>query len=203
MNKRSLQASPTGQARAKQAIERKGWTQEYLAIQAGLSTRNSVWKFVTGRPIERNIFIELCFQLDLDWSEIAALPQNQPNSAVTELNFSKNLDEVLIEIKQSLQEEIQNQWSNLESSFDLTRSLRLEQIYTSVNILPRLSNQQWLEISDLQNELIKSDRVSLNGNQQKTIPALDAVSTYPKSIVLGKPDSAKTTFLKYLAIQGD
>ena len=60
MNTRSLKASETGQARAKQAMLCKGWTQDYLATEAGLSTRNSVWKFLSGRPIDRNIFRGSC-----------------------------------------------------------------------------------------------------------------------------------------------
>ena len=60
MTKRSLKTSEIGQARAKQAMLRKGWTQDYLATEAGLSTRNSVWKFLSGRPIDRNIFRGSC-----------------------------------------------------------------------------------------------------------------------------------------------
>ena len=78
MTKRSLKTSEIGQARAKQAMLRKGWTQDYLATEAGLSTRNSVWKFLSGRPIDRNIFMELCFQLDLEWQDLADLPQSTP-----------------------------------------------------------------------------------------------------------------------------
>ena len=66
MAKRSLKASEAGRVTAKKAFERTGWTQEYLAYQVGLETRQSVWKFFSGRPVDRNIFIDLCFQLDLE-----------------------------------------------------------------------------------------------------------------------------------------
>jgi predicted NACHT family NTPase len=66
MLKRSLKASSTGLDRAKRTFQLKQWSQEYLAAQVGLSTRNSVWKFFAGRPIERHIFMDICFQLDLD-----------------------------------------------------------------------------------------------------------------------------------------
>ena len=74
MAKRSLKASPPGIDKAKKAFERIGWTQEYLAAEVGLSTRQSVWKFFSGKPIERHIFIDLCFQLSLDWQDIADSP---------------------------------------------------------------------------------------------------------------------------------
>jgi predicted NACHT family NTPase len=51
MAKRSLKATPEGQLQAKRAFERTGWTQEQLALEVGLNTRQSVWKFFTGRPI--------------------------------------------------------------------------------------------------------------------------------------------------------
>ena len=74
MAKRSLKASPLKIDKAKKAFERIGWTQEYLAAEVGLSTRQSVWKFFKGKPIERNTFIDICFQLNLDWQEIADSP---------------------------------------------------------------------------------------------------------------------------------
>ncbi len=74
MAKRSLKATAEGSMIAKRAFERTGWTQDYLAAEVGLSTRQSVWKFFSGRPVERHIFIELCFQLDLEWQAIADLP---------------------------------------------------------------------------------------------------------------------------------
>ncbi|MEM1426470.1 MAG: NACHT domain-containing protein, partial [Cyanobacteria bacterium P01_H01_bin.130] len=74
MAKRSLKATTEGIALAKRAFERTGWTQDYLAAEVGLSTRQSVWKFFSGRPIERHYFIEICFQLNLDWHDIADIP---------------------------------------------------------------------------------------------------------------------------------
>ena len=74
MAKRSLAASVSGQAKARQALDRSGWTQEQLALEVGLNTRQSVWKFLTGRAIDRHIFIDLCFQLNLDWQDIANFP---------------------------------------------------------------------------------------------------------------------------------
>lgn len=53
MAKRSLQASAEGIRKAKQAFRRKGWTQEYLAGEVGLETRQPIWKFFTGKAIDR------------------------------------------------------------------------------------------------------------------------------------------------------
>ena len=74
MAKRSLKASLNGIKIAKSAFERKGLTQNDLAAEVGLSTRQSIWKFFSLKPIEKNVFIEICFFLDLNWQDIADLP---------------------------------------------------------------------------------------------------------------------------------
>jgi predicted NACHT family NTPase len=74
MVRRSLQASHIGIQQAKRAFARKGWTQENLALEVGLKTRQPIWRFFSGRPVERHIFLEICSILELNWREIAADP---------------------------------------------------------------------------------------------------------------------------------
>ena len=74
MVKRSLQASSAGVQRAKRAFTLKGWTQEHLAEEVNLKTRQPIWRFFTRQPVDRQIFIEVCNILDLDWREIAKDP---------------------------------------------------------------------------------------------------------------------------------
>ena len=108
MAKRSLKVSDHGIARAKQAFERKGWTQEYLAAEVGLSTRQSVWKFFTGKPIDRHIFIEICFILDLDWQEISGLSET-PDLSKPVGNFEYSQAQELITFKEQYNDLIENQ----------------------------------------------------------------------------------------------
>ncbi|PZO38203.1 MAG: hypothetical protein DCF19_17190 [Pseudanabaena frigida] len=74
ISKRSLKASPAGIKLAKQQFDYKGWTQEYLAAEVGVKTRQPIWRFFAGKPIERYTFFEICSILDLDWQEIAHKP---------------------------------------------------------------------------------------------------------------------------------
>ncbi|MBD2188269.1 hypothetical protein [Pseudanabaena mucicola] len=39
----------------------------------GLKTRQSIWRFFAGKPVERYTFFEICERLDLDWQEIAII----------------------------------------------------------------------------------------------------------------------------------
>jgi predicted NACHT family NTPase len=153
-------------------MTRRGWTQAYLATEAGLSTRNSVWKFLSGRPVERYIFMELCFQLGLDWEEIADLPPGEDNLANVDDDIATeagdrpatetaaphhhpNLEETYLAVKTKLRHQFFKQYGRVQSSFNLTQQFALDDIYTDLSLLPHLSHQQWLEIDDLQGSLLQ------------------------------------------------
>ena len=203
MAKRSLKASSTGIPQAKRAFELTGWTQEYLAAEVGLSTRQSIWKFFTGKPIERHIFIDICFQLNLDWEDIADLPQNPKSSSSNNAARIDNLPfEQLIPIaKERIQGQIKAQCATVQSFFEYAQPLKLDDIYTNLNLLTNLTNQQWLEISDLQGNGNHSERLEFSNKNLQSISALSAFNNHDKLVILGKPGAGKTTFLKHLALQ--
>ncbi|MEH1844571.1 MAG: hypothetical protein V7L25_06090, partial [Nostoc sp.] len=60
MVKRSLQGSFSGIQKARKAFAYKGWTQDNLAFEVNLKTRQPIWRFFSGRPVERHTFIEIC-----------------------------------------------------------------------------------------------------------------------------------------------
>ncbi len=39
-----------------------------------LKTRQPIWRFFTGQPVDRQIFLEICSVLELDWHEVAIEP---------------------------------------------------------------------------------------------------------------------------------
>ncbi|HEY9881667.1 MAG TPA: NACHT domain-containing NTPase [Leptolyngbyaceae cyanobacterium] len=86
---------------------------------------------------------------------------------------------------------------------DMEQPIGLGEIYTSVNILEKLTGRRRLELSDLLEGFDPTDfdRVGLGCITEKRVPGLDAVQRYQKLMVLGKPGAGKTTFLKYLAIE--
>lgn len=203
MAKRSLRSSNTGIVKAKLAFESQGWTQESLASEVGLSSRQSIWKFFTGRPIERHIFKEICFKLDLDWMEIADLPKEQlPDRQNQEIEENVGIEEWVQRMRSRNRDRLQSQCNALQSSFDLTQPL-LSQIYTSVNLLPHPSSQRWLEISDLQNVQTEVTRLDFTQIEGSTIPGMEIVGKHNKLMILGKPGSGKTTFftIRSLAMQ--
>jgi predicted NACHT family NTPase len=202
MVRRSLQASHIGIQQAKRAFARKGWTQENLALEVGLKTRQPIWRFFSGRPVERHIFLEICSILELNWREIAADPPDE-FSDPTEIAQAPVLDiDVLVQqVREQRYEKIQDQCGILQL-LDMGYPVAIDDIYIDLNILEDIPSQQWLDISNLQNlKPTEFDRFGLGEVEQKQIPGMRAVETYSKLRVLGKPGVGKTTFLQHLAIQ--
>ncbi|WP_013324625.1 NACHT domain-containing protein [Gloeothece verrucosa] len=201
MGKRSLKASTRGTQIAKEAFEKKGWTQEQLAEAVGLSSRQSVWKFFTGRPIERHLFKEMCFQLDLTWEEIADLPQGEKPSTQEDQSINDlGVEGCVNLLRLQLHEQIQTQCNTLQSPIALTQPL-LEQIYILTRIIPQPSNQRWLEVSDFQDSNASFERPILSHLNQEAVSGMDIIAQYERLMILGKPGAGKTTFVQYIALQ--
>jgi predicted NACHT family NTPase len=204
MVKRSLQASPLGIQKAKRAFALKGWTQDNLAAEVNLKTRQPIWRFFTGQPVDRQFFMEICSILDLDWREVAIDPPAEfPEPGERTEMVALDIDNLVQTVRSQYRDTIQNQCGILQL-LDISRPVNIDDIYVDVNILEELTSQQWVEIDDLQNlELADFNRVGLGAIEQKQIPGMQAVETYSKLRVLGKPGVGKTTFLQHLAIQCD
>lgn len=200
MVKRSLQASLSGIQQAKRAFAFKGWTQENLAGEVGLKTRQSVWRFFTGQPVERQVFQELCAILDLDWRAIAVdppatFPEPGAIAPVVDINA------LVRQVRSQRQDKIQDQCGTLQL-LDVSRPAKLDDLYVDVNIMEEIPSQQWLELADLQRFTPKEfDRFGLGDASQTQIAGIKAVEIYSKLRVLGKPGAGKTTFLQHLAMR--
>lgn len=199
MAKRSLKASATGIKQAKKAFSYKGWTQENLAEELNLKTRQPVWRFFTGRPIERYNFIEICEILGLDWREIALDPPEDFPEPETQTAIK--IDALVKKVRSQRHLKIKTQCGTLQL-LDTNRPVDLEHIYIDVNILQEIASQQWTDISNLQNPTAQEfDRFGLGQTSQSQISGMSAVQANSKLRLLGKPGCGKTTFLQHLAIE--
>lgn len=78
----SLAASEPGIQLAKLALKRRSLTQKALVNERGIASWSTVNRFFNGKPINRNIFIDLCNELDLNWEEVVI----QPNEATDQVS---------------------------------------------------------------------------------------------------------------------
>ena len=209
MVKRSLKASEEGIIKAKKAFELRQWSQEYLAAEVGLSTRNSVWKFFSGRPIERYIFIDICFKLDLDWEDIADLPnfsdskkglKKYSDNVTNKDNLSKEDDAKLEQFRTQLRGQIQAQCGSIQTWFNINQYLPIESVYIDLKALTSISNQRWLDLSEFTNISLQSRNSTLSPLEEKTVDVIDIANKHQRLILMGKPGSGKSTFLQHLAL---
>lgn len=205
MGKRSIQASNEGIRKAKQAFKRKGWTQENLASAVGLETRQPIWKFFTGKPIDRQAFNEICYILELDPSEISqksTINELKPSEKPADHNhhIDIDIDAVVQKLRTANYDKIQSQCGTVHL-LDITQSIALNDLYVDVNILEEMTSKRWVEITNCQNlDNNEFDRFGLGKVRQKRVWGIEAFVQYSKLMLLGKPGAGKTTFLQSIAI---
>lgn len=193
---RSLKASVDGLKKAQSAFKLKSNTQDYLAGSVGC-TRQVVINFFARRTVATRFFQAICTELGLEWGEIAELDtDNQP--PIRDID----LDALVSEVREKVSASIQKRCGTMRV-LDMEQPITIDSIYTSVNILEKISRNQRRSIEDLLDGCGSDnfDRFLLRKVRQKRIPALKAVERHNKLMILGKPGAGKTTFLKWLALQ--
>jgi predicted NACHT family NTPase len=193
---RSLKASVEGLKKATSVFKLKGKTQEYLAGSLGCN-RGVVINFFARKTVATQLFQEICTELGLDWGEIAELDVGiQPPIQ------DVDLDALVRDVRDRVSASIQKRCGTMRV-LDMEQPITIDSIYTSVNILEKISRNQRCSIEELMNEFEGEDfdRFILGTVRQKRIPALEAVERHNKLMILGKPGAGKTTFLKWLALQ--
>jgi predicted NACHT family NTPase len=202
MGGRSLKASSVGVQKARLALISQGLSQERFAEIAAVS-RSTVVNFFTGKPVDRQLFVELCKKLNLAWKEIAEVATpTSPDSSSFESDKLYDANELVQEVRQRIQHSIQEKCGNMRV-LDMEQPIDLDDIYTNVNILEKITGRQRLAIADLLKESSTDnfERFGLSSIREEKIQGLEAVQRHSKLMILGKPGSGKTTFLKHLAIQ--
>jgi predicted NACHT family NTPase len=211
MTKRSLQASSTGIHKAKHAFALKGWTQENLAGEVNIKTRQPIWRFFTGQPVDRYIFLEICSILDLNYREIAAFAPaefvdrfcDEDDALTGGLDKGTDIESLVNQVRSQRFEKIQDQCGIIQM-LDVSRPVNLDQVYTDLNVSEEILSQQRIAIANFQNiKTQQFDRMGAGAIDQPYISGIRAVEKYSKLRILGKPGAGKTTFLQHLAVQSN
>ncbi|MBD1884727.1 NACHT domain-containing protein [Microcoleus vaginatus] len=226
----TLKTSEEGLVKIRQARRERGWTIEdprWLVEASKALDPDRTWteagpyadglslptwrRFLAGRePIKANAFKAFCTVLQLNWEEIVdrpplASPYQGGVGGVRDF-CQQPIDSVVQEIRQKCHSKIQQLYSKMQL-LDIAQPVDVSNLYVEVNILEEITSWQPGEIRDLLRDFNPDadnfNRLGLGKVRQKRVSGLDAVKSHSKLMVLGKPGSGKTTFLKHIAIQCD
>ena len=130
-------------------------------------------------------------QFDQPW-------QNQPGQSQDVIEIS--LEDLVQSIREKVYDDIQSRCGTMRV-LDMEQPIGLDDIYTRVNVLEKVSGRRRLDLHDLLQgfDLENFDRLTLGQVRQQRVPGLEAVECYEKLMILGKPGAGKTTFMKRLA----
>ncbi len=188
MSDRSLIATEAGIKLARIALTGKKLTQEKLGLDLGI-TRSTVSNFFAGKPIDRQIFVTICENLEINWQEISEqLP-------------SIDIEALVMLARERCAEGIQKRCGTMRV-LNMEQPIALNEICTGVNILEKLTRNQRRDLNELMEKCRVEEfyRWGLGGVQQKRVGGIEAVKNHSKLMILGKPGAGKTTFLKFLAM---
>ncbi|MEO0405722.1 MAG: NACHT domain-containing NTPase [Cyanobacteria bacterium P01_A01_bin.135] len=111
-----------------------------------------------------------------------------------------DIDALVQTVREKVHDNIQQRCGTMRV-LDMNHPIDLTDIYTSVNILEKITGRRRLGRNELlQNlDLEYFDHFMLSDILEKRIPVLAAVEAHDRLIILGKPGAGKTTLLKRLA----
>lgn len=151
-------------------------------------SRTTVTNFFNRQPVREAEFRKICFALRLNWQEVSTVKAIASNSN----------EDWIEEVRSRCCRNILNQHSTIQLINQTEVSV--DQLYVDVWLLDRSPRTfQVSESTMLKSFDLRNDRIGL-GDRIHRNEGIAVAKQISKLIILGKPGSGKTTFLKHLAV---
>lgn len=184
-------------------------------------SRTTITDFFNEKPIGENSLRKICLALRLNWQESSSgydsispsdintesfqsptSPKKSStiSSPLTQLNETLVDEDLVQKIREYCRQKILSQHSRMRLLSGEETSV--DQLYVDVWLLEK-PERMYLNSpgSLLSNFDIENDRLALSKRtQSNSNPGFEIANSHPKLVILGKPGSGKTTFLKHLAV---
>ncbi|MBE9115501.1 NACHT domain-containing NTPase [Lusitaniella coriacea LEGE 07157] len=193
MASRSFQAHQQAIRKVKQALARDTLQQKILEKLTGLSPQ-IISRFLTGKPIDREALESIYSALGLALEENDGLIENG------EPDLDRELSVLIEQVRQHCCRKIKRRHSQV--TLLNQQQVEVSQLCVDLCTVERLSRETCISPANLLQDFKPQqdfERFGL-GEPQQRLSGLQAIARSPKSIVIGKPGSGKSTFLKHLAI---
>ena len=177
---------------------RCGGNKSELAKRVKVS-RTTVTNFFNEKPISESSFRKICSGLRLNWQEVSSKVLDSDSLSENQTSSEVPSDEKLIEkIKDRCRQHIMNRHSRIRLLNG--DEIRVNQLYVDVWLLQKPEYRDFSTgESLLSNFDITQDRLALSKRIQRN-PGFEIANSNSQLVILGKPGSGKTTFLKHLAV---
>ena len=138
-----------------------------------------------------------------DWllkQERIYIPESEQQNAIKH----PSIEQLVTDVRQAIETDVRERCGKMQV-LDMTQPISLDDIYTDVNVLEKITARQRLGLEQLQEtcnfDLEKLERIGLGNIVEERIAGIEAVEKHSKLMIWGKPGAGKTTFLKYLAVK--
>ena len=164
-------------------------------------SRTTITNFFSQKPVGESTFRKICLALGLHWQQVSSgdITSDSSNGQPGQLTDLPELDEALIrQIRERCRQKILERHSRMRLLSG--EEIEVDKLYVDVWLLGKPEGKYFNTPESLLNSFdIEKDRLALSKRIQRN-PGFEIANSKSKLVILGKPGSGKTTFLKHLAI---